>query len=144
MQKNSLVSALMTPSPLCVSPTDTMQTVHNIFHENAFHHLPVTDQVGRLVGIVSYTNYMRAVRSLFNAPGETSADSRFLSSILVQDVMTDTHQLIALDTKSTLIDALRLFKANRFHAIPVISQNHKLEGILSVYDLLRAFEQSLE
>lgn len=144
MQKNSLVTTLMTASPLCVSPTDTMQTVHNLFHENAFHHLPVTDQHGRLVGMVSYTDYMRSVRSLFNAPGETSADSRFLSSILVQDVMTDTHKLIALDTKATLIDALRLFKANRFHAVPIIGKHNKLEGILSVFDLLRAMEQHLE
>ncbi len=46
------ISAVMTPKPLSIEPTATIQEVIELHSEKGFRHLPVVDH-GRLVGMVS-------------------------------------------------------------------------------------------
>ena len=140
ISKYTLVTECMTVSPVTLLPTDTMEAAQEALQKHHFHHLPVTDAQGHLVGILSFHDYMRVIRNIFGTPSELKEDARYLSTILVQDVMTDQHQIIALDVRATLEDALRLFRANKFHALPIIDKNNKLSGIITVYDLLKMLE----
>jgi CBS domain-containing protein len=43
----------------------------------------------------------------------------------------------------TVEDALRIFKTNHFHAVPVVEGDRQLVGILSTYDLIKMLERIL-
>jgi len=137
INKQTRVIECMTTNPVTLTPTDTMQAAHDLLQAHPFHHLPVVNTQGCLVGMVSFSDYMRVLRNIYDTPSEKKEDNRYLSTVLVQDVMTDGHRVIALDEQATLEDAFRLMKANKFHALPIIGKNNALKGIITVYDLLK-------
>lgn len=130
----------MTRKPATVAPTDHLETVQLIFEKFGFHHVPVVENA-RLVGIVSYTDYLRVIQDVYGHKQEQRKNEHLLQTVTVKEVMTD-HP-VCLAPTDTVEDALRIFKANHFHAIPVIEKNQKLVGILSTFDLIRVLERVL-
>lgn len=55
----------------------------------------------------------------------------------VADVMTTNPIVIAPDTKLREVEAL--FEAHDFNGVPVVNPQHNLLGILTKFDLLKAF-----
>lgn len=131
------VSRIMTSKPTTVAPTDSMDTVRQVLEKGGFHHLPVVEK-GRLVGIVSYTDYLRLIRNVFSNSQETRANERVLKATLVKDIMTD--HLLCLSPDDTVETALRIFKANQFHSLPVVDEHMRLLGIVTTLDLMRVLE----
>ncbi|MBI1946356.1 MAG: CBS domain-containing protein [Deltaproteobacteria bacterium] len=57
------VSTIMTSDPSCVAPDDDVDDAIDLMLENRIGALPVVDEAeGRLVGILSYVDVMRAAR----------------------------------------------------------------------------------
>lgn len=57
------VSAVMTSDPACVAPEDDVDDAIDLMLENRIGALPVVDEAdGKLVGIVSYVDLLRAAR----------------------------------------------------------------------------------
>ena len=54
-----------------------------------------------------------------------------------------TRDPMAISPADTIQDALLLFQEKRVGAFPVVDENRKLKGIISVRDLLRAFTNVL-
>ena len=115
-----------------------MEAVRDIFEKRGFHHIPVIEK-GALVGLVSYTDYLRVIRDLFsNNTTEVLANEKVLNAMLVKDVMTE-HVLCVQET-DTVETALRIFKTNHFHSLPVVDDHKKLVGIVTTYDVLKVLE----
>jgi acetoin utilization protein AcuB len=64
-------------------------------------------------------------------------DKEKFSKIKIKDIMTINP--ITLSPTSTLQDALLMIQETKVGALPVVDDERKLKGILSVRDLLRAF-----
>lgn len=137
MQADTPISRIMTRKPETVTPTDTMEVVRLIFEKHGFHHIPVVDD-GKLVGLVSYTDYLQLIRSVFDNKQEIRANEKVLNAVVVKDVMTKS--LLCLSADDSTETALRLFKANQFHSLPVIDDKNRLVGIVTTYDLMRVLE----
>jgi CBS domain-containing protein len=137
MDKHTPVSDYMTAEPVTLLPSDTMQQAADIFKDGGFHHIPVVSADGFLKGMLSYTDYMRVLRSIYDTPAEQHEEHRYLNSVLVQDVMTQRHHLVSLNERATLEDAVRLFRANQFHALAILDQHGKLAGIITVHDMIK-------
>ena len=60
--KETLVSVIMTPHVLCVSPQQTTEECMAIMTENRIRHLPVMDK-GRLIGLVSIGDLVKDIIS---------------------------------------------------------------------------------
>jgi len=140
MKYTTHISKIMTRKPATVLPTDNLDTVRGIFEEHGFHHVPVVE-AAKLIGMVSYTDYLRVIQELFNNPLEQRANDQLLNAILVKDIMTE--HLICLAPSDTVEEALRVFKTNHFHAVPVVEGDRHLVGILSTYDLIKMLERVL-
>ena len=140
MKNTTPVSKIMTRKPATVAPEDHLETVRIIFEVHGFHHVPVVEN-GQLAGIVSYTDYLRVIRDLYGNPQEQGTNERLLNAILVKEVMTE-HP-VCLAPTDTIEDALRVFNANHFHAVPVVEGDRHLVGILSTYDLVKMLEKLL-
>ena len=138
MQATTPVYKIMTKNPETVKPTDTMESVRDIFERFGFHHIPVTEGT-RLVGLVSYTDYLRLIRNIFENKQEVHQNEKMLNSTLVRDVMTEN--LLCLSREDSAETALRIFKTNQFHSLPVINDEQELVGLITTYDLMKVLEK---
>ena len=100
---------------------------------------PVVDQVGRFVGILSSSDFVRhekADRSLTPAALFASYELDAPLPGIVADYMTTAVQTIREDAR--LLDAGRVMTAQHVHRLPVVDQHNKLAGILTSLDLVAA------
>ena len=138
MQPTTPISKIMTRKPETVRPGDTMEDVRKIFEIRGFHHIPVIDGV-KLVGLVSYTDYLQLIRNLFDNSQEVRVNEKVLHAMLVEEVMT--KNVLCLSPHDSVETALRIFKANQFHSLPVVDDQQHLVGIITTYDLMKVLEK---
>jgi len=129
------VSSIMTEDLITISPNDTMKKVEDIFNREHIHHLPVIDE-GKLVGIVSKTDYYHFKRGYNHAEVREEVEEKRLISSKVQHVMTTG--LAKLEPEDPLDVALEVFKENLFHALPIVRNDH-LRGIVTTLDVIKYF-----
>ena len=136
MVKNISIKEIMTREVITVSPTDNMTVVDEIFKKNNIHHVPVIDKTGKVVGLISSTDYNKLLNTFtffINDKSETY-NKAIMRSLLVEDVMT--KHVATLQSDATIMIAAGIFNENLFHAIPVVDNQGKLEGIITTFDLL--------
>ena len=109
-------------------PEDTMQTVATVLAAKRIGALPVCDETGAMVGIVSERDFVTA----FAQSGAAAAGLR------VRDVMT--KNVISCGPDDSLDEARAILRKHRFRHLPVVDGSVMI-GILSIRDLL---ETSLE
>jgi acetoin utilization protein AcuB len=139
ISNNITVKQIMTTEVLTVRPEDTMELVHRIFHSREIHHVPVVNDEGHVVGILSKSDYYSISNAfpLFRPDLREAANERLFKSLLVEDVMT--RQVATLSPDDSITVAAGFFKENIFHAIPIVDEDNKLLGILTTFDLLNFF-----
>jgi acetoin utilization protein AcuB len=104
-------------------------------------HLPVIETDSRLIGIVTDRDIRSALPfSLFKDPS-SEKEKVTLSALKIKDIMTENPATIS--PSYTIQDALLLIQELRVGALPVVDEQSKLKGIISVRDLLRAFTNVL-
>lgn len=131
------VSRSMTRKVVTVSPDISLSEAQERMKHHNIRHLPVVANDDRLVGIVTDRDIRSAMPvSLIKGQDDPESLQRF-ARLTVADVMTPDPMTIS--PSHTLQDALLLIQEKRVGAFPVVDQNGKLTGILSVRDLLRAF-----
>jgi acetoin utilization protein AcuB len=109
--------------------------------QNGIRHLPVVVDDDILVGIVTDRDIRSAAPSTLLAEAEKAAGERQLASMKVKDIMTANP--VTVSPTHTLEDALLMMQNFKVGAFPVVDENNKLKGIISVRDLMRAFAQVL-
>lgn len=108
-----------------------------LMRRHTIRHLPVVDAENTLVGIVTDRD-IRSVLPYALAKGEGDAEMREkYRHLFVSDVMST--DLLTISPNHTLQDAILLIEQKKVGALPVVDDDNKLLGILSVRDLLRAF-----
>lgn len=127
---------VMTTDVITVHANETMDRVSLIFNSREIHHIPVVDSEGKVVGIISKTDYHKLEHgfTLFKSKESQAYNEAIMRSLLASDVMT--KQVVTLLPTDNLSVAVDIFRENLFHAIPVADDKQKLVGILTTYDLL--------
>ncbi|MFK8104516.1 MAG: HPP family protein [Saprospiraceae bacterium] len=136
MQNQVEVQTLMTSPVKTVSPLNVMTVVSDIFETHNFHHLPVVEEDGTLVGMLTKHDYNIILSSLTIFKTEWAAldNERFKKSIQVKDVMTKS--VVKLHPEDSISKAAAIFKENLFHALPIVDDQNRVVGILSTFDLM--------
>lgn len=131
------VGQVMTSNVLFVRPNDPMDRVGEIFKMNKIHHIPVIEEGGKVVGIISDTDYHKILHgfTLFKTEKSEEYNKAILRSLLVREVMT--KQVAKLNPDDNIMIAAGYFRENLFRAIPVVDKAGLLVGILTTYDLLK-------
>lgn len=115
---------IMTASPTCCVPTDTLQAVACIMRDNDCGAVPVVDG-GRVVGII--TDRDLAVRAMAeNKSGDTQVDS----------VLTRNPRCCA--ETDDVREVERVMADNQVRRVPIVDAGGKVVGIVSQADLARA------
>ncbi|GAB3997703.1 IMP dehydrogenase [Glycomyces albus] len=113
----------MVADPVTCSPHDTLEQVDKLCGRYRISGLPVTDEDGKLIGIV------------------TNRDMRFESdmSVTVASVMTSRDLVTAPEGVSSE-EALELLKRNKIEKLPIVDGDGHLRGLITVKDFSKREE----
>lgn len=109
-------------------------------HDHQVRHIPVLDDAGALVGILTDRDIKRATPSAL-APGQRDVWEKVVKETLLDRVMS--RDPVTATGTTTLIEALRRFVEDRIGCLPIVEEG-KLIGIVTASDLFRASLAALE
>jgi acetoin utilization protein AcuB len=141
------VEEAMTRRPISVAPAAPLETAMSVMRERRIRHLPVVDDGGRLVGVVSD----RDMRSIILAPAVdqflAAETRRYLSEITatlhdipVSQIMTSP--VVTTTPQAPLAQAAAVMHQLRIGCLPVLSGT-ELIGIVTDRDVLRGLAATL-
>lgn len=127
----------MTLKPVTLNPDDTILTAYAVMRQKSIRHIPVTDQLGKVVGILSDRDVQRAMNVVKRSPSiqEISLDP----NLRVEDFMSWPVYAVTSDT--TLKKVAEEMLAQKVSAFLVEDNLHRLVGIITTDDLLKIFIQ---
>jgi CBS domain-containing protein len=134
------VSDMMTCSPVVITSDVSVKEVKETFEKHHVRHLPVVDDEGSLVGIISQTDLNRLIFGAF-MPGDSKYDDSMMDMLTLDDIMI--RQPVTMAPDQSLEDVVAVFTDGGFHAVPVV-EGGNLVGILSVVDVLKHLYQKVE
>ena len=111
------VSQYMTTDIFTVQPDDPVELVADLMSWERIRYVPVEDDKGRLVGLVSQRVVLRHLADLAKLPREAGAESVPVSDIMRRDLVTVTP-----DTRT--LEATALMKKHRIGCLPVVQDGH--------------------
>ena len=125
----------MTPDPVSVNSNEAILRAAELLEKHNFRHLPVTDNSGHVIGMISDRDLVSA--SILQEMAQELEGEKIQST--VEAIMRRT--VFVCQPGDTLAEAAALINQYRIGALPVIEDfsSGKLVGILSHIDLLRAF-----
>ncbi|MFQ5881445.1 MAG: IMP dehydrogenase [Candidatus Methylomirabilales bacterium] len=108
----------MIMDPITVRPTQKIYEALEMMERYRISGVPVTDEEGRLVGIL------------------TNRDLRFETKLdlTISGVMTRDH-LIAAPVGTSLEEAKEILHQNRIEKLPVVDEQFKLKGLITIKDI---------
>ena len=135
------VSRSMSRKVITVEPETGIFNAQELMAENNIRHLPVVDPDGRLVGIVTDRDIRSALPYEFFKHHPTEEEKQRFSKLQIKDIMSKNP--LTISPAYTIQDALLMIQDAKVGALPVVDEENKLKGIISVRDLLRAFTNVL-
>ena len=135
MGKTLRVRDLMTPEVTTLRRNDTLSIADDVMHLGRIRHMPVVDDDGLIVGIVSQRDLFRG--SLARALGYGAhAQQKLLGQLVVKEVMTNDPVTIGPD--APLAEAARLMLQRKIGCLVVV-EDGRLAGILTESDFVKRF-----
>lgn len=129
------VRDLMTNHVYSLSMEDDLYAVQNLMDEHNVRHVPVVDEDGDLVGLVSMRDLLRAASPSDDELPLEMREAR-MHSRRVSEVMTE--EVATTEPDTSLGEAATLMLENKFGCLPVL-QGLRLTGILTESDFVRYF-----
>jgi acetoin utilization protein AcuB len=119
-------SEIMTHDPMTAETTASIADALNILRTLEVRHLPITDEAGSLVGMISDRD-VRGIGALFEA--------RPVVELMAADVVT-------IDPETEVSEIIDLLLDLKVGALPVVDdETRELMGIVSYIDVLRALRK---
>jgi acetoin utilization protein AcuB len=139
------VKDVMTKDPFTIDPEAPLATAIDVMRTKELRHLPVVDEAGQLIGIITdrdlrHAAFGPAVAEYLSASpqrrlrgiGET------LENLRVRDVMT--WVVVTTSPDASIPHAALVMTERRVGSLPVVD-NGKLVGMLTERDVLRALSR---
>lgn len=152
---NKTVREVMTPNPITITPTAPLQEAIQILAEKRISGLPVVNDQGDLIGIISDTDlmwqesgvdappYIMLLDSIIYLQNPARHEKEIHKALgqTVEEVMSDRPITIKAD--QSLREAAHLMNDKKIRRLPVVdSQSGQLVGILTQGDIIRDMAQA--
>lgn len=134
-RKAARVKERMTKNPATVKAEDGLQEAIWKMERGHFRHLPVVDEGGKLIGMLSDRD-IRLIRPSLAFVGKEDAMVQLWSIAVQQAAVFDP---IKVKHDTTLKEAAELMLRWHVGGLPVVDEDGKLIGIITYTDLLREF-----
>lgn len=125
----------MTKHPLTISADESLSSAHQYMQEQAVRHLPVVDKAGKMVGLVTEDDLLKAGPSAATLLSVWEIHSLLLK-VKVKDVMV--QEVITTTEDTPIEEAAHLLLEHKIGCLPV-QRDGQLVGIITESDLFRTF-----
>lgn len=136
------VSAIMTTPAIRVTPETTLESIADIFLDRAISAVPVVDDAGRPLGMVSKTDLVRETRlAAENLEVETVAGPEpgmhveRIARSTAGEIMTPV--VFSVPAATPIATAAALMAYEHVHRVPVLGEQGQVVGIVSSLDVLQ-------
>jgi acetoin utilization protein AcuB len=137
MEDNMFIDKTMTKSVVTIGQDANIHEAMDKMEKHHIRHLPVVTEDNTLVGVVTDRDIRSALPSTFLIDTESRQEKARIAELKIKDIMTIDP--VTISPANTLEDALLLMQRVPVGAFPVVDQDGKLQGIVSIRDLMRAF-----
>lgn len=121
------VGQFMTTDLFTVHPEDVVDLAASLMDWRHIRHVPVEDNEGKLVGLVSHRTLLRLV-----GQGMRGAER---TPVAVKDIMREAPITVRANTPT--LEAIELMRRHKVGCLPVIEEGNRLVGIITERDLIR-------
>lgn len=138
---NLTVKSIMTTDVHTAYENTIMVDVNEIFNSHHLHHLPIINNHGDFVGLISQQD-IDLLKNWGTRLGLEQADKKNtfqFKTRVAKEVMN--KNIVYVAPSDTLEHCADILRKNTFHAMPVLD-NGKLVGIITTYDMLNVAFQS--
>jgi CBS domain-containing protein len=127
------VAEVMTTDLFTVRPDDLVDLAASVMNWRHIRHVPVEDDEGHLVGLISHRDLLRLLTQGWLA--------RTRQPITVQEIMK--RELVTIAPENSILEALSLMRLCKVGCLPVV-ENERLVGIITAYDFLALSAEIIE
>ena len=133
MDSSFLVRDVMTRDVVTLGPNDKLLVADDLMRLGRIRHLPVVDEAGALVGIVSQRDLFHS--GLIKALGYgTHAQRQALDMVVVKEAMRS--QVVTTELETPLREAAKLMIDRKIGCLVVVDQR-RIAGILTESDFVK-------
>lgn len=129
------VESIMTPDPVSLKPTDTLEIANNIMNDKHIHHIPIVDDLGELVGLISHRDVLAANSSILNKHPKDNSQTK------LSDLMTSP--VVSIPPQTGTLKAAQYIHSSRHGCLPIMDDGN-LIGIITEYDFVEVAMSLLE
>jgi CBS domain-containing protein len=133
MYTDYVVADLMTIDPVSIGPDAWLADAEQLMELYDVTGLPVVEDGGAVVGVVSQTDLLRDGTSV------TRPTSKRITRLHVADVMTSPA--ITVDVDTPLVEAAKLMQDKKIHRVVAVSKAGHAVGVLSSMDFVRLYAE---
>ncbi|MGB3655600.1 MAG: CBS domain-containing protein [Rivularia sp. (in: cyanobacteria)] len=148
------VAEVMTRDPITVKAETPLREAIKILAEKRISGLPVVDDAGKLIGVISETDLMwqqagvtpPAYFMIFDSviylknPVEYDRELHKALGQTVGEVMN--QKPITISPDKPLREAAKIMRDRKIHRLPVLDDSEQIVGILSLSDIIRDMAKS--
>jgi acetoin utilization protein AcuB len=127
----------MVRQPVRIKPDTTVAVAKKLLSSHKFRHLPVVDDKGHLLGMITDRDLRSAYPSSILDETEQNAELKRLANTPVEKIMGRRRFFLTPDC--TLDDALLILSREKIGALPVVDETKYVLGIFSIRDLIKAY-----
>ena len=130
------VRDLMTTHIVTIGMDDTLRAARSIFNQHKFHHLMVVEN-GKLAGVLSDRDLLKNLSPFLGSPfSQRPQDSATLNKKVHQMM---SRKLVSIGPDDEISLAAQRMMYEHVSCLPVIDNNDKPIGIITIHDLLGWF-----
>ncbi len=133
------LSSIMNAEVVSVDMDTTVGAAINLCLDRRIRHLPVLDEAGKLVGLVTDRDLRGYISPRIGTISENNAAreslQRHVHVIMIRNLVTGSPTM-------TLAQAARLMLERKVGCLPVVHKDQTLAGIVTTTDFLRLIAQS--
>lgn len=131
MHTDLVAADFMTIDPITITPDARIEDAERLMETYRITGLPVVDDAGTLLGVISQTDLLRGSGDV------TSAIRKRFSGLRVGDLMTSPA--VTVDLATPLREAARLMRDERVHRVVTVNGAGRAIGILSSMDFVALY-----
>jgi CBS domain-containing protein len=144
------ISSIMTKEVVSVSPNEKLLDVAEKLHQRGFNGLPVVDN-GKIIGMITESDLLSRGSTSLHIPSIIkflheldfekysgkfkSADFQTIVDANAADVMNT--EFVSIGPDAEIMELLNIFQEKHVNPIPVVDEERKLVGIVSLSDIIK-------